>query len=118
MKYMKYRTSALAFATVILCGCASTRLHNEASTVRLTHEEPKGCQFLGDITGGQGNFFTGNYTSNRNLESGARNDLKNQAAAKGGNVVYLLTNRAGITGRQGGQAQTNVTLSGNVYRCP
>ncbi|NIJ67695.1 DUF4156 domain-containing protein [Xanthomonas sp. 60] len=115
---MKYRTGAAAFATLMLSGCASIPLHDQAAGVRLTHEEPKGCQFLGDITGNQGNFLTGSYTSNKNLESGARNDLKNQAAAKGGNVVYLLTNRAGITGRQGSQAQTNVTLSGNVYRCP
>ncbi|HCR35146.1 MAG TPA: DUF4156 domain-containing protein [Stenotrophomonas sp.] len=116
---MHHRLAVLAALALLLSGCASTRLHGDATLVRLTHEEPKGCQFLGDITGSQGNFLTGSYTSNKNLESGARNDLKNQAAARGGNVIYLLTNRAGVTGRQGGgQAQTNVTLSGNVYRCP
>ena len=34
----------------------------------------------------------------------------------GGNVVYLLTQRAGQTGRKD-HSETNVTLTGNVYRC-
>lgn len=57
--------------------------------------------------------------TNANLETGARNDLKNKAAALGGNLVVLLTQRTGGSGGTGGSGQqTNVTLSGNVYRCP
>jgi hypothetical protein len=45
-----------------------------------------------------------------------------QANAMGGNVVYVLTHRAGQTGTfysTGGKiSQTNVTLSGSVYDCP
>ncbi|WP_131701662.1 DUF4156 domain-containing protein, partial [Enterobacter hormaechei] len=77
--------------------------------------------FLGEVTGSQGNFFTGGWTSNSNLETGARNDLKNQAYSMGGNVVVILTQRAGQTGSayfgSGSSQQTNVTLSGTVYRC-
>ena len=37
----------------------------------------------------------------------------------GGNVVYIITDRAGQTGGSGGDVrQTNVTMTGNVYRCP
>ena len=84
--------------------------------------EPTGnCTFLGEVTGSQGNFFTGGWTSNSNLETGARNDLKNQAYSMGGNVVVILTQRAGQTGSayfgSGSSQQTNVTLSGTVYRC-
>ncbi len=90
--------------------------------VRLTNTEPTGCKFLGDVTGGQGNFLTGDFTSNTALETGARNDIKNKASAMGGNVVYLLTQRAGQSGGihngSGHAAQTNVTLTGNVYTCP
>ena len=115
---------AIAFATlvVLLGGCKAIPLQPGAAQVRLTNEEPKGCKFLGDITGNQGNSFTGSFTSNRTMESGARHDIKNQASAMGGNVVYLLTNRAGQTGSfdeyGGNLEQTNVTLSGNVYACP
>ena len=105
-------------------GCAATALnHPDAAKIRITHVEPgKECKFLGDVTGNQGNFFTGAYTSNSNLETGARNDIKNKAAAMGGNVVAIITQRAGQTiggnGLGAGGTQTNVTLSGNVYLCP
>jgi hypothetical protein len=113
----------LLFSFVALTGCAATALQPGAERVRLTNNEPGSeCQFLGDITGNQGNSFTGPFITNENLETGARHDLKNKAAAIGGNLVVLLTNRAGHTGALGdiggSVEQTNVTLSGNVYRCP
>lgn len=74
------------------------------------------------MTGSQGNSFTGTYTTNANLETGARHDLKNKAAALGGNLVVLITERSGQTGNfglEGGSVhQTDVTLTGSVYRCP
>jgi hypothetical protein len=122
MKVNRFRVFAICVAAGVLSlsGCAPVQLANPAaSTVRITNQEPGGrCTFLGDITGSQGDFLLGTITSNANLESGARNDLKNKAAAMGGNVVYLLTQRAGQTGGSDYLAQTNVTLSGNVYRCP
>ena len=88
-----------------------------ATCASRTTRPGKGCAFLGDVTGSQGDFLRGAITSNADLETGARNDLKNRAAAMGGNVVYLLTQRAGQTGRKDHSEQTNVTLTGNVYRC-
>ncbi|WP_080963095.1 DUF4156 domain-containing protein [Pseudomonas fluorescens] len=104
----------------VLAGCAPTSIAGPgANKVRITHNEPgRECQFLGDVTGSQGDFLLGSITGNANLETGARNDLKNKAAALGGNRVYLLTQRAGQTGSDNRLEQTNVTLSGNVYRCP
>ena len=57
------------------------------------------------------------------FETGARNDLKTRAAALGGNVVVLLTQRGvqsgSFDGTDGGYLrQTGVTLTGSVYRCP
>jgi len=111
------------FIVVGLAACSSIPLTPGANQIRLTHNEPdKSCQYLGDITGSQGDFFTGAFTSNADLETGARHDLKNKAAGLGGNVIYLLTQRAGQTGsyvdESGGSQQTNVTLTGNVYKCP
>jgi hypothetical protein len=113
------RVVSLLACAVPLAACAPTALApGAAANVRITHNEPgKDCAFLGDVTGSQGNFLAGAITSNADLETGARNDLKNRAAALGGNVVYLLTQRAGQTGGKDHQEQTNVTLSGNVYRC-
>ena len=112
------RSLILLLSACALAACAPRRWPRAASNVRITHNEPgKGCAFLGDVTGSQGDFLRGAITSNADLETGARNDLKNRAAAMGGNVVYLLTQRAGQTGRKDHSEQTNVTLTGNVYRC-
>jgi hypothetical protein len=111
------------FAFATLAGCAATPLQPGAEIVRVTNTEPGSeCEFLGDITGNQGNSFIGPFITNESLETGARHDLKNKAAALGGNLVVLLTHRAGQSGgwsNAGGSVeQTNVTLSGNVYHCP
>ena len=112
-----------SFLILSLVGCAATPLVTGSHNIRVTNVEPgKECKFLGDVTGNQGDLLTGAWTSNKNLETGARNDLKNKAFALGGNLVVILTQRAGSTGSAwdgtGGSNQTNVTLSGNVYRCP
>ena len=110
-------------ACVLIAGCAATPLEPGAELVRVTHVEPNGeCKWLGDVTGSQGNSVTGAYTTNANLETGARNDLKNKAAGLGGNLVVLITERPGLTGDfglEGGPVhQTSVVLTGSVYRCP
>lgn len=111
----------MSVALLSLVGCAAAPLKPGASKVRFAQSEPKGCEYLGEATGNQGNFFTGGWTSNENLETGARNELKNKAIEMGGNVVVVLTNRAGQTGSYGqyggGSQQTNVTITGTVFNC-
>lgn len=105
---------------LLLSGCAATApMSSQASMVLVSpNPPPKGCKYVGDVVGNQGNFFTGAYTSNKNLERGSINDMRNQAAMKGGNYVQMLANRAGVTGSNGGQQQTNVVYTGNAYYCP
>ena len=109
---------ACLVAVVVMVGaCSAIAVKPGAERVRVTNTEPgRECKFLGDVTGSQGNRFTGGYTSDANLETGARNDLKNKAFDIGGNVVYLLFQRDSQTGDA--RDRKNVTLSGNVYRCP
>ncbi len=110
----------------LLAGCAAAPLMSDAHQVRIATNEPTGCKYLGEVTGNQGNFFTGGFTSNANLETGARNEMKNEAAKLGANVVQMLTSRAGQTGSMGlyggtggGRTeQTNVTYTGIAYKCP
>ena len=109
-------------AVLLLAGCAAAPLKPGAEKVRFLQTEPKGCKYLGEATGNQGNFFTGGWTSNANLETGARNQLKNRALEMGGNAIVVLTNRAGQTGSaaggSGGLQQTNVVMTGTIYDCP
>ncbi|MCU7800283.1 MAG: DUF4156 domain-containing protein [gamma proteobacterium symbiont of Lucinoma myriamae] len=121
MKHILYLITIIS-----LTACSEIPLQSGAEKVRLTRQEPKNCEFLGDVTGSQGNAFTGELTSNSTMETGARNDIKNKARTLGGNVVYLLSHRAGQTSDfgsvgnsfYGSSYQSNVTLSGNVYKCP
>ncbi|MEY4684771.1 MAG: hypothetical protein RLZ25_1230 [Pseudomonadota bacterium] len=116
---------AAAACVCLLIGCSANPLMSGAEKVRIVTSDPQGCEYLGEATGNQGNFFTGGWTSNANLETGARNELKNAALKMGGNTVLILTSRAGVTGNYsvsngygGGSSQeTNVTYSGTVYRC-
>lgn len=122
MKISNLITCGLTFLVV---GCAATNLSSTADKVVVSadHKVPSGCQYLGQVAGNQGNYFTGAWTSNENMAMGAMNDMRNKAAAMGGNYVALLTNQAGDTGTGssglggGSFEQTNVTNIGNVYKC-
>lgn len=105
----------VVFLLVVITGCAATPLNSSSQRVRITNSEPsRECTFLGDVTGSQGGAVSGFWTANEDLETGARNDIKNKAAALGGNVISILHHQAGETKNH----QTDVTISGNVYRCP
>ena len=63
-------------AALVICACSATNIKRGAELVRVTNTEPgRECKFLGDVTGSQGNRFTGGFTPDANLETGARNDL-------------------------------------------
>lgn len=104
----------------LLVGCSATQLQPGAVIVQVSPDKPnKTCRFVGTVTASQGNFFTGAWTSNANLQEGAFNELQNKAAALGGNYVQIISNQAGVTGSGGGSSrQTNYTTSGGIYSCP
>ena len=119
---MKKTFSALALM-IALAGCSATDLDAGSARVIVSNKDvPQECVFKGAVVGEQGNFFTGSFTSNRNLAEGAMNDMKNQAYELGANYVQLETNQAGYTSsgsfyNQSGR-QTDVTNTGNAYYCP
>lgn len=109
--------------TLLMTACSSIPIDPYAKhVISSPNPPPKGCKYVGQVVGNQGNFFTGAWTSNKNLEVGAMNDLKNQASKMGANYVQLITSRAGVTGSGNGYGgsmeQTNVTNLGNAYSCP
>lgn len=121
-----FKVFAAASISLAVVGCASQVLTPQAQRVIASpNPAPKGCKYRGQVVGNQGNFFTGGWTSNRNLEEGSMNDLKNQAANLNANYVQLINSRAGETGSvssyngniSGGIHETNVTNIGNAYFC-
>lgn len=120
---MLIKINVIVILALLIGGCASIEVHPSATRIISSpNPAPKGCKYLGEVTGNQGNFFTGGFTSNKNLEQGARNDLRNQAATLGANYVQIVISRSGHTGSYnqniGGLEQTNVTYTGNAYTCP
>lgn len=101
--------------TFMLVGCSAQVLKSQASQVKIVREMPKGCKNLGDVYGSQGNVITGAWTSNENLEIGAKNDLKNKTSDLGGNVASILNQSAG-TNLYG--AKQNASLNAIAYVCP
>ena len=102
--------------SVLLFGCSAIPTTSGGQTVELVTEKPTGnCKPLGDAVGSQGNWFTGDYTSNQNLLIGARNDLRNKAAKMGGNYVWVQDSSNTNAWRSRGTS--NTTVLGVVYRC-
>ena len=102
---------------VLIAGCAAVQVLPEARAIELVNEPPDRtiCEFLGEVVGSQGNFITGDYTSNKNLVIGARNELRNEASKLGANVVYVQDHKN--TSAHGSLGTTNTTVVGKAYRC-
>ncbi len=123
----KYILSSATIILLGLTGCSAIPLNPNAERVLVSPDKPdSNCKFIGQIRGSQGGAFSGPFTSNDNLNDGAMNQLRNNAAAKGANYVQLLTNRSantisGGSGADGGGIsgeQTSTYLNGNAYSCP
>ena len=102
---------------LILAACSAKTLTPGAERAELVNTQPdrSKCEYLGEIVGSQGNWFTGDFTANEDLVVGARNELRNKAYELGGNTVYvqdLVHSRASES-----LGTTNVTGIGKVYKC-
>jgi len=121
---MTKRTWCLvAFFSFALVGCISaTPLHPAAQQIMVSrHAAPEACEYLGIVIGQQGDALSGSLTSNKELAQGAVNDLRNRAQLLGATHVVLEDTRAGNTISGSAivvhGAQTDVTLTGNAFRC-
>ena len=91
---MKITALAAIVASLLLGGCAAKPLKTGADRVFVTrHPPPENCRFLGEVRGSQGNFWTAEFTSDEALLAGARNELRNRAAALGADHVTIETER-------------------------
>lgn len=100
-----------------LIGCAATKVTKEAQSVEIVNEKPDTgkCKFVGEIVGSQGNWITGDFTSNKALVIGARNELRNKAYKLGANIVYIQDMKN--TNSYGSLGTTNTTAVGKAYKC-
>ena len=104
------KKSCLLALTVLLTSCSLPTLIPEASQVKFTADQAslKNCKYLGDVIGTAGHWYDFLYISNHDLMQGALDDLRNNAAAKGADIIYL---------EQPHSFSTSVTLLGIAYDC-
>ena len=82
----------LIASVVFLAACAAKPASPGAERLYLSDDKPPaGCVFVGEVQGSQGNFWTAEFTSDRNILSGARNEMRNQALSLGANYVMVET---------------------------
>lgn len=113
-KYGMIYVCILLFA---LTGCAPIIAKPDAISVVVVTEKPNpnDCRLLGEVIGTQGNWFTGAYTSDKNLMIGARNDLRNATHEMGGNTVYIQN--INNSGHYSSSGTVSSTVIGYAYKC-
>ncbi|MBS0969254.1 DUF4156 domain-containing protein [Chimaeribacter arupi] len=104
-------------AALLLAGCNSThQLSSTGQQVKFTDAQPGNeCQLVGEVTGTQSNWFSGTSGDGSSMR-GAANDLRNKAAAMGGNVIYGATSPS--EDFWSSFVPKDSKMVGQVYKCP
>jgi hypothetical protein len=116
---MKLRIAFLcAGGALALAGCLAKGLSDAGAGVTTTRQAPRGCARLGEVVGSSGSALRGDLSSPHDLDLGARNDLRNRAAALGADTVQMVR-REGVTPQTfaGQSAPTQVRYTGIAWRC-
>ena len=105
---------------VLLSGCASKPISSGAEKIFVSRRAPpQDCRFLGEVQGNQGNFWTAQFTSDRDILTGARNEVRNQALSLGANYVVVETESNSPNTANDALGGTFATvIVGNAYLCP
>ncbi|EAM4483914.1 DUF4156 domain-containing protein [Salmonella enterica] len=115
--HVKY-LAGIVGAALLMAGCSSSNeLTAAGQNVRFVEDKPGAeCQLIGTATGKQSNWFSGQHSEEGGSMRGAANDLRNQAAAMGGNVLYGVSSPS--QGMLSSFVPTASEMNGQVYKCP
>ncbi|WP_337261566.1 MULTISPECIES: DUF4156 domain-containing protein [unclassified Serratia (in: enterobacteria)] len=104
-------------AALLLAGCSSSNeLTAAGQQVQFTDTKPAAeCQLMGEVTGSQSNWLSGTGGEGSSMR-GAANDLRNKAAAMGGNVIYGASSPS--QNLLSSLAPLDSKMVGQVYKCP
>ncbi|EAA9010906.1 DUF4156 domain-containing protein [Salmonella enterica] len=115
--HVKY-LAGIVGAALLMAGCSSSNeLTAAGQNVRFVEDKPGAeCQLIGTATSKQSNWFSGQHGEEGGSMRGAANDLRNQAAAMGGNVLYGVSSPS--QGMLSSFVPTASEMNGQVYKCP
>lgn len=105
------KTFFLGFILLLMLACSTTPLKKGAGSIRIffSTEEVKGCEYLGEVIGSKGHWYSSWIISNRSLATGSLNDLRNNAQKIGADSIFIPTNLLLF--------KTSVTFLGQAYNC-
>jgi hypothetical protein len=105
-----FRNVLVLLTLYLLGGCAVVQPDPAAAHVRLTANPDiaENCEYLGEVIGTEGHWYTYLFISNEALMQAALDDLRNKAAAKGANMVHIDDPH---------DFSSSVTLLGLAYHC-
>ena len=111
-------SAGMVAAALLLAGCStSNELSSSGQSVRFVEEKPGAeCQLLGTATGEQSNWLSGQHGEEGGSMRGAANELRNNAAAMGGNVLYGVSSPS--QNMLSSFVPTASKMVGQVYKCP
>lgn len=114
---MRIKVLLGAAALLLLAGCSTTtNLTAAGSQVRFVENQPgSDCQLLGQVVGTQSNWLSGVNNESSSMRSAA-NDLRNKAAAMGGNVIFGATSPSETV--LSSFIPLDSKMVGQVYKCP
>ncbi|WP_394241769.1 DUF4156 domain-containing protein [Vibrio astriarenae] len=107
------RLMTCAVFAIVLSGCANptARLTHDAKDIEVRIDgsfDPRDCQWVGDVTGSEGHWYSYLFFTNDVMIRGAVNDLKNNAQQLGADTVYMINPQDFVT---------SFTVFGTAYRC-
>ncbi|MGL6258090.1 DUF4156 domain-containing protein [Vibrio sp. WXL210] len=109
----RLRVLFVNLVAIAVTGCttplAQLNQYAEEIEIRLDSKfTPDGCQWLGDVTGSEGHWYSYLFFPNDTMVRGAVNDLRNNALALGADTVFMMSPQDFVT---------SFTVFGVAYRC-
>lgn len=118
------RLVGLALAAVLLSACKTPELSASGRSVLPSLAPPvdmgyapEQCRPMGTVIGKGGGSFGGGLIRNEELTRYAMNDMLNNAAQLGANVVHHSSVQFGESGGRGSSDVSSAMVTGTAYRC-
>lgn len=98
----------------VLASCSMLNTHQldkNANHVKIydDFDQVKHCQYMGELVGSEGSWYTFFFISNTDLTLASIADLKNKAIGIGANSIHIEEHMG---------FNTSVTFLGHAYECP
>ena len=119
MKFNKAAQSifALFFIGAMLSSCANVPINEDAKKVVLVKNALQNCKFLGEVKAYDRNGVTHSYASHPHLYQDGINVLKNKAAERGGNRLFIDFHKYNLKNDKDSELIDEHLLKGDVYLC-